>query len=224
MTATAASAGAGVTSVNCTNLNSSGALLTCTVTLSSGLAAGAANGAAAFTITATAPPTGGAITNFAAVDPTGGPTPAIPGAGCVTTSCASSPTTVNTPTNITMSKTAAATVLTNGSLTYTLGLGNSGTTLSGTSATVKDQLPTGMSATATAAGAGVTSVICTNLNSSGALLTCTVTLSSGLAAGAANGTAAFTITTTAPPTGGGITNFASVDPTGGPTPATPGAG
>src|SRR5205823_1144809 len=139
-------------------------------TLISGLAASAANGTAAFTITTTAPASAGAITNFAAVDPTGGASPATPGVACVTTSCANAATSVNTPTNITMSKTAAATVLTNGTLTYTIGLGNSGTTLSGTSATVKDQLPTGMSATAAAAGAGVTSVNCTNLNSSGALL------------------------------------------------------
>src|SRR5439155_786101 len=125
--------------------------------------------------------------------------------------------------NMTMSKSAAATALTNSTITYTIGLGNSGGATSGTSATVKDQLPAGVAATAATAGTGVSSVSCTNLNSAGALLSCTVTLSSGLAAGASNGTAAFTITTTAPSSAGSITNYASVDPSGGTNPATPGA-
>src|SRR5207248_559546 len=122
-------------------------------------------------------------------------------------SCGSATTTVSTASNLTLSKSAGATVLTNGTLTYTIGLGNSGGTVSGTSATVKDQLPTGVTATGATAGAGVSSVTCTNLNSAGALLTCTVTMSSGLAASAANGAAAFTITTTAPSSSGSITNY-----------------
>src|SRR5438093_1541745 len=221
--ATAATAGSGVSSVSCTNLNSTGALLTCTVTLTSALASAAPPGTAAFTITATAPSSAGSITNYASVDPTGGSSPATPGSSCSTTSCASATTTVNTPSNLTMSKSGAATVLTNGGLTYTIGLGNSGGTASGTSATVKDQLPAGVTATAATAGTGLSSVSCTNLNSAGALLSCTVTLSSGLAPGASNGTAAFTITTTAPSSAGSITNYASVDPTGGSSPATPGS-
>src|SRR5438128_1265542 len=221
--ATAATAGTGVSSVSCTNLNSTGALLTCTVSLTSALASAAPPGTAAFTITATAPSSAGSITNYASVDPTGGSSPTTPGASCSTTSCGSATTTVNTPSNITMSKSGAATVLTNGGLTYTIGLGNSGGTASGTSATVKDQLPAGVTATAAKAGTGVSSVSCTNLNSAGALLSCTVTLSSGLAAGASTGAAAFTITTTAPSSAGSITNYASVDPTGGSSPATPGS-
>ncbi len=223
MKATAAAGVTGVSSVVCSNLNSAGALLTCTVTLSSGLAASAPNGTGSFTITATAPSTAGSITNYASVDPTGGSSPATPGSSCSTTSCASAATTVNTPTNITMAKSAAATVLTNGTLTYTIGLGNSGGTASGTSVTVADQLPAGMTATAAAGVTGVSSVVCSNLNSAGALLTCTVTLSSGLAASAPNGTGSFTITATAPSTAGSITNYASVDPTGGSSPATPGS-
>ena len=223
--ATAVTAGTGVSSVNCGSLPSAaGATLTCTVTLSSGLAAGAANGSAAFTITATAPATSGAITNYASVDPTGGSSPATPGSSCATTSCGSAATTVNAPVNITLSKAATASVLTNGSITYTLGLGNSGGTASGTSATVKDVLPAGVVATAVTAGTGVSAVSCGTLPSAaGTTLTCTVTLSSGLAAGAANGAAAFTITATAPATSGAITNYASVDPTGGSSPATPGS-
>src|SRR5204862_328077 len=157
-------AGTGVSSVSCTNLNTSGTLLICTVTLSSGLAASAANGTASFTITTTAPSSAGSITNYGSVDPTGGNSPATPGSSCSTTRCDSAPNTVNTSSNITMCKSAAATVLTNGSLTYTIGLGNSVGTASGTSATVKDQLSTGMVATAAPAGTGVSSVSCTNLN------------------------------------------------------------
>ena len=223
--ATAATAGTGVSSVDCGSLPSaSGALLTCSVTLNSGLAAGASNGTAAFTLTATAPSSSGSITNYASVDPTGGSSPATPGASCATTSCGSASTTVNTPVNVTLAKSATGTVLTNGTITYTLGLGNSGGTTSGTSVTVKDQLPTGVVATAATAGAGVSSVNCGSLPSaSGALLTCSVTLTSGLAAGASNGTAAFTLAATAPASSGSITNYASVDPTGGSSPATPGA-
>src|SRR5262249_20869489 len=150
-------------------------------------AANAPNGTAAFTIAATAPSSAGSITNYASVDPTGSSSPATPGSSCSTTSCASAATTVNpvtAPANITINKSSAGTALTNGSLTYTIGLGNSGETISGTSATVKDQLPAGMRATAATAGTGVSTVNCTNLNTAGALVTCSVTLSSGLAANA----------------------------------------
>ena len=125
--------------------------------------------------------------------------------------------------NLTLSKTAAGTVTTNGTLTYTLGLGNSGGTTSGTSATVKDQLPSGVTATGATAGTGVSGVTCTPLNSAGALVTCSVTLSGGLTAGAATGAAAFTVTATAPGSAGTITNYAAVDATGGSSPATPGS-
>src|SRR5204863_311368 len=132
------------------------------------------------------------------VDPSGGASPATPGAACVTTSCGSAGTTVTGATNFTLSKTATASVPTGGTITYTLNLGNSGTSTSGTSATVADQLPTGATATAATAGTGVSTVSCTNLNITSAMLTCTVTLSSGLASGAANGAAKFTLTVTAP--------------------------
>ena len=123
--------------------------------------------------------------------------------------------------NFALSKSATSSVATSGTITYTVGLGNDGGSLSGTSATVKDQLPTGVTATAATASTGVSLVSCTNLGTSGALLTCTVTLNSGLATQAIPGTAAFTITATAPSSAGSITNFASVDATGGTNPATP---
>ena len=125
--------------------------------------------------------------------------------------------------NLTLNKTATGTVLTGGTITYTLGLGNSGGSPSGTSATVKDVLPAGVVATAVTAGTGVTAVDCGSLPSAaGATLTCSVTLSSALDSTAPNGTAAFRVTATAPSSAGTITNYASVDPTGGSSPATPG--
>ena len=125
--------------------------------------------------------------------------------------------------NLTLSKSATGTVNIGGTITYTINLGNDGGSPSSTSATVADKLPTGETATATSAGTGVSSVSCTNLNVASATLTCTVTLSAALDAGAAPGAAAFTITATAPSTGGSITNYASVDASGGSSPATPGA-
>jgi len=113
--------------------------------------------------------------------------------------------------NFTMSKTAAASVNQGASLAYTIGLGNSGGGTSGTSVTVQDVLPTGVSYVSAAGVTGVSSVSCTQ---SGQTLTCTATLSSGLAAYSANGTASFRINTTAPSSGTSITNYASVDPNG----------
>ena len=223
VTATAATAGTGVSSVSCTNLNTASALVTCTLTLASGLAADTANGTAGFSITATAPASVGSITNYASVGPTGSSTVAAPGASCATTSCGSAATTVVAPANLTLSKAATASVAAGGTISYSLNLGNSGGVTSGTSATVADRLPTGVTATAATAGTGVSSVSCTNLNVPSALLTCTVTLTSGLAPGAADGTAAFTIAATAPATSGSIVNYASVDPSGTATPASPGA-
>ena len=113
--------------------------------------------------------------------------------------------------NFTMSKTAAASVNQGASLAYTIGIGNSGGGVSGTSVTVQDVLPAGMTYVSAAGVTGVSSVSCTQ---SGQTLTCTATLSSGIAAYSANGTASFRINTTAPSSGTSITNYASVDPNG----------
>ncbi|MBS0199344.1 MAG: hypothetical protein JSR70_02735, partial [Proteobacteria bacterium] len=108
------------------------------------------------------------------------------------------PTLINTPSNITLAKSGPAAVLTNGAVAYKIDLGNSGQTASGTTVTVKDQLPAGMTYVGVTPGAGVSTVTCTGAPA----LTCTVTLSAPLAAGAANGAATFTINTTAPATSG----------------------
>ncbi|MEY4250422.1 MAG: Bifunctional hemolysin/adenylate cyclase precursor, partial [Pseudomonadota bacterium] len=134
----------------------------------------------------------------------------------------SNPTTTS---NFTLSKSAPASVQINQNLTYSFGLGNSGANLSGTSARISEDLPAGVVATAVTAGTGVSGVNCGSLPSAeGALLSCSVTLSAGLASSAPNGTAAFTLSTTAPASAGTIVNYASVDPTGGIAPATPGSG
>ena len=132
-------------------------------------------------------------------------------------------TTFSAP-NLTLAKAGPATAAQGAAYNYTINLGNSGAVASGTTLTVADQLPAGVVANSVAAGSGVTTVNCGTLPSAaGALLTCTVTLSAALPPGAANGTASFTLNATAANVGS-ITNFASVDPTGGTSPPTPGAG
>lgn len=222
VTGPTASTGTGVSAVNCTT-NSGGVtgLLSCDVTLSSALPAGAGNGTAYFTVTAYAPNRVGPVTNYASVDPVGGSSPPTPGPSCSpSASCGNATTTVGA--SLTLSKAATSSVATNGTITYTLNLGNAGTSASGTTATVMDQLPAGVAATAADIATGVSSVSCIPLNTAGALLTCSVSLTSALPAGSSNGTAAFTLTATAPATVGQITNYASVDPSGGGSPPTPG--
>lgn len=125
--------------------------------------------------------------------------------------------------NFILSKSATGTVNVGGPITYTLGLGNDGGSPSGTTATVSDQLPTGVTATVATAGTGVGSVTCSNLGVTSALVTCTVNLSAAINSGAPTGTASFTLAATAPSTGGTAVNYASVDAAGGASPATPGA-
>lgn len=116
-----------------------------------------------------------------------------------------------TVSNFTMSKTAPASVNQGASIAYTIGLGNSGGGVSGTSVTVQDVMPAGMTYVSASTGTGVSAVSC---RQSGQTLTCTATLSSGLAAYSANGAASFRINAIAPSSGSSITNYASVDPNG----------
>jgi len=215
VTFTSAIPGPGVASVTCAGTTS----LLCSVTLVSGLPASAANGAASFTINTTAPNTAGSITNYASVDPSGGANPPLPGPGCSSASCASATTTVSTAATFTLSKTGPASVVTGASAAYAMAIGNSGQVASGTTLTLTDVLPIGTQFVNAVPGTGVSTVSCSGTTT----LTCTVVLSNALQPGAANGTAAFTVNTTAPNTAGSITNYASVDPTGGTSPPTPGA-
>ena len=212
---TAVTPGSGVGGVSCgPNFNSP---LVCTVTLSAGLAV---TGTASFSYTATAPGTAGTVTNVISVDPTGGSSPQDPTQTCTpTTACASASTTVTSavvPPAFQISKVGPTTVAAGASMSYTITLSNIGGSTSGTSATVKDVLPAGMSVTAVTPGSGVGGVSCgANFNSP---LVCTVTLSAGLAV---TGTASFSYTATAPGTAGTVTNVISVDPTGGSSPQDP---
>ncbi|MFA6488569.1 MAG: hypothetical protein WCT35_09410, partial [Sideroxydans sp.] len=207
------------TSINAVSCVTTSNPISCTVTLGNNGLNAAQSGT--FTITVTAPSTSGPITNYAAVDPAAGSATPTPGNACApAASCGSA--TVYVGSNLTMSKTATASVAANGTITYTMNLGNSGGVTSGTSATFYDQLPAGVYATATNPGTGVSSVSCSPLNTPGALLTCSTTLSSGLPANSANGTARYTIIAIAPSATGSITNYASVDPTGGFVPPIPG--
>jgi large repetitive protein len=215
MTYQSAAPGTDVSAVTCAGTTT----IACSVTLAAPLPPLSANGAATFTLTATAPATAGSVTNYASVDPNGGNTPPAPGPGCTpVASCGSAPTTINTPVNVTLTKTGPATAQVNGTIAYTIALGNSGQTASGTTLTVADVLPAGVTYQSAAPGTNVSAVACSGTTT----LSCTVNLATALAAGAANGAATFTITVQAPATAGSITNYASVDPTGGTTPPAPG--
>ena len=230
---TGVATGTGISSVNCGTLPSAaGALLTCSLITSSAIASGtAASSGPSFLMYVTAPSTAGTITNYASVDPTGGGVPPTPGPSCLTTACSQSSTTTTTVSlgpNLVVRKSATSNVAPSGTITYTFKIGNNGAGnyASGSTITIKDQLPSGVTANSAATVNGLSSISCGTLSSAGALLTCTATLSSALAAGtdtSAVGAPSFTISATAPSVSGNITNYASIDPTGSTTPPTPGA-
>ena len=129
------------------------------------------------------------------------------------------PIDLDLPANIIYKKTVdkASALVSDTSLVYTIALGNSGGSATGTTFHVYDQLPTGVSATAVSAGNNVSGVTCTNMSTAGALLDCTVT-STAISAGTAltdPGVSTFTITTTVPATPATITNYIQVSSSGG---------
>lgn len=136
---------------------------------------------------------------------------------------------VVSPANLTIFETATSPVLASGTITYTVTIGNSGTSTFAGVATVKNQLPAGVIATAATPGSGVQSVSCVDASShtlptsstAGALLTCTVTPSTGILYG---GNASFSLTTTAPSTSGNLVDYVSIDSSGGTSPPTPNSG
>ncbi|WP_318409293.1 hypothetical protein [Polaromonas sp. SM01] len=187
-------------------------LVTCNY--SGSIAAG--GGTAAITITAT-PTSTASVTNYAAVDPTGGtvpPTPTTctaanaPSAGCAT------PVT-STPTSVILglvksAPSPALQVFSNSA--YTLTVTNTGTAAT-TTARVVDQLPVNLTYVS---GVGTGWSCTTAANAGGTLVTCNY---SGSIAGG-GGNAALVITVT-PTSSAPVTNYASVDPTGGTTPPVP---
>ena len=118
-----------------------------------------------------------------------------------------------TPASLSLGKAGPVAMTSGGSYDYTLTVTNSGQTASAAGVVVQDQLPAGMMAT------GASGASCTPLSAAGALVSCI--LPSAVAGN--NGTAAITLTVTAPAAGGSIINYASVDPAGGSTPPVPGA-
>jgi uncharacterized repeat protein (TIGR01451 family) len=125
--------------------------------------------------------------------------------------------------NVTLAKAGPATALQGAAFSDTINLGNSAAVPTLSTLTVADKLPAGVVASSVTAGTDVAAVNCGALPSAaGATLICTITLTAPLAASSANGAASFTITVSSA-NAGSITNFASVDPTGGASPPTPGA-
>ncbi|QMV75183.1 DUF11 domain-containing protein [Comamonas piscis] len=113
--------------------------------------------------------------------------------------------TVKTPANVSLVKSGAATAVAGNSYVYTLALTNSGQTATASNVVVRDQLATGMVATA------VTGANCGTLPSAaGALLTCTV--ADPIAAD--GGSASIQLTVTMPSGGGNVVNYAATHPSG----------
>ncbi|MFI5447720.1 hypothetical protein [Polaromonas sp. UC242_47] len=168
-------------------------------------------GAAAVVITVT-PTSTAAVTNYASVDPTGGTTTPTPttctAANAPTAGCAAPVT--NTPTSVMLGlvkSTPSPALQVGNNSVYTLTVTNTGTAAS-TTARIVDQLPANLTYVS-GAGAGWTCTV------AGSLVTCNY---SGTLA-ASGGAAAVAITVT-PTSTASVTNFASVDPTGGTAPPT----
>ena len=176
----------------------------------------AGSGTSVLTITAT-PTSTASVTNYAAVDPTGGtatPTPTTctaantPSAGCAAP-------VISVPSNVILGllKSAPSPALQVGSSSaYTLTVTNTGNAASAT-ARIVDQLPASLSYVS---GAGAGWSCTTAANGGGTLVTCDYTGSIA----ASVGTAAVVITVTSTSTVS-VTNYASVDPAGGTAPPTP---
>lgn len=124
---------------------------------------------------------------------------------------------LRTPVQLTLRKTAAATVEVGQALDYQFRIGNSGQTAvaAGQTLTVAEALPEGMRLTGATPGTGVASVVC-----EGEPVRCELVLDTALEQGAS---AAYTLHTIAPAVAGSISNHAAIDPLGGSEPPVPGA-
>ncbi len=190
--------------------NASG-LVTCNY--SGSIAATNGTSAVAITVSTNAGTGGQTLVNYASIDPTGGTSPPTPGPSCTTSgSCASSSSTVSAP-NLSVVKAAPSPGLSVGSQsTYTLTVSNTGTAAA-TTARISDQLPTGL----TFVSASGTGWSCSNASG---LVTCNY--SGSIAATNGTSAVAITVSTNAGTGGQTLVNYASIDPTGGTNPPTPG--
>jgi uncharacterized repeat protein (TIGR01451 family) len=175
------------------------------------------------------------LTNTATVTPPTGATNT--GASCVApaaytlaTGVCSSSDTDEVAWNVTVAKTGPGAASVGVPFTYTIGLGNAATTLSGnfgtsaipagTTLTISEAIPAGLTVTSTTLGSGASAVTCAPASANGpTTLTCKVTTLTVLASGtaASSNTVSILVNVVATATGN-LTNSVSVDPTGGTQP------
>ncbi|BDE69375.1 hypothetical protein HQS1_04990 [Delftia lacustris] len=220
--------GANVASATCTPnafpfAGNGSAVLTCTVNFTTSVAAG---GSTSFNLPAV-PTAVGSSTNTASYDPSGGISPVNPTAGC-TTDCASTPTTPVTPGTpaLTVTKANPGSLAVGTPFNYAFTVANAaGAFGPGTSVTIKDLVPAGISITGVPTGANVASATCTPntfpfVGNGTAILSCTVSFTTPVAAGS---NSSFNLPAV-PTAVGSSTNTASYDPSGGISPVNPTAG
>lgn len=213
-------------SCSASGLVTSGQLLTCTVTLPSGLGASQSTDLT-LSVTPLAAASGASTTNKAAVDPTGNnaaQTPSTctstdaPNPGCAVASAI----TVGNGVSLQLAKSNPPALVTGTAAAYGLVVSNVGTGASGTSLVLYDQLPANFvyasaSNATPSGGTALSGVSCANYSGSlaaGWLVRCTLTLpAGGLAAGSSAGIT-FNATPQAAASGVSSVNKASIDPTG----------
>ncbi len=220
--------GANVASATCTPntfpfVGNGTAILSCTVSFTTPVAAG---GTTSFNLPAV-PTAVGSSTNTASYDPSGGISPVNPTAGC-TTDCASTPVTPVTPGSpaLTVTKANPGSLAVGTAFNYAFTVANAaGAFGPASSVTIKDLVPAGISITGVPSGANVASATCTPntfpfVGNGTAILSCTVSFTTPVAAG---GTTSFNLPAV-PTAVGSSTNTASYDPSGGISPVNPTAG
>nr|MCA1071013.1 hypothetical protein [Delftia acidovorans] len=220
--------GANVASATCTPntfpfAGNGSSVLTCTVNFTAAVAAG---GTTSFNLPAV-PTAVGSSTNTASYDPSGGISPVNPTAGC-TTDCASTPVTPVTPGTpaLTVTKANPGSLAVGTAFNYAFSVSNAASAFGpATSVTIKDLVPAGISITGVPTGANVASATCTPntfpfVGNGTAILSCTVSFTTSVAAG---GNTSFNLPAV-PTAVGSSTNTASYDPSGGINPVNPTAG
>ncbi|WP_250438598.1 beta strand repeat-containing protein [Delftia tsuruhatensis] len=220
--------GANVASATCTPntfpfVGNSTAILSCTVSFTTPVAAGSNSG---FNLPAV-PTAVGSSTNTASYDPSGGISPVNPTAGC-TTDCASTPSTPVTPGTpaLTVTKANPGSLAVGTAFNYAFTVANAaGAFGPANSVTIKDLVPAGISITGVPTGANVASATCTPntfpfVGNGTAILSCTVSFTTPVAAGS---NSSFNLPAV-PTAVGSSTNTASYDPSGGISPVNPTAG
>ncbi|TDF24143.1 hypothetical protein EZI45_22340 [Delftia tsuruhatensis] len=220
--------GANVSSATCTPntfpfAGNGSSVLTCTVNFTTSVAAG---GSTSFNLPAV-PTAVGSSTNTASYDPSGGISPVNPTAGC-TTDCASTPVTPVTPGTpaLTVTKANPGSLAVGTAFNYAFSVSNAASAFGpANSVTVKDLVPAGISITGVPTGANVASATCTPntfpfVGNGTAILSCTVSFTTPVAAGS---NSSFNLPAV-PTAVGSSTNTASYDPSGGISPVNPTAG